>query len=376
MNDELTVSNVNRGSFAAIAAIWIFAAFWNGILLAGILAVKSSDPGAEPWALIAVSSPFILAGIYLVWLAVSGTLRKIHYRSLVLHLDAPGVVGGRMAGTIHGAERVLDDGMSVRLSCWRHSRMRDAQDDLLWEDVEDVARGSVMRSPDSATVPFRFDIPYECEPSGADAGHIGWQIDLRTRAHTAAATFRVPVHYSDQSSPEITEKSLRPPAIAQPPYSRLGFERAANGAVEIRFPRPGWIWKWWVFTIVAAAAAAAVVRQYFDDADSRPGAYLAVAAGALFLVLIIQFGLFFTPRLLRVGRDELRMRFLSPFRGPKVMRPSDIADFVAKYDNGTRKCDVAVQRAGGEMDPWLMISVADKREAEWLADELRSALGR
>ena len=121
MNDELTVSNVNRGSFAAIAAIWIFAAFWNGILLAGILAVKRGDPGAEPWALIAVSSPFILAGIYLVWLAVSGTLRTIHYRSLVLHIDAPGVVGGRMAGTIHGAERVLNDGMSVRLSCWRHS---------------------------------------------------------------------------------------------------------------------------------------------------------------------------------------------------------------------------------------------------------------
>jgi hypothetical protein len=356
VNDELTIPNVDRGSFIGIAVVWIFAAFWNGILLSVLYAVEK-DKGAAPWALVAVCSPFVLAGAFLIWLALGGTLRTIHYRSLVLRLDGPGVVGGRISGTIHGAEGVLNDGMSIRLACWRRARMSDSLDDMLWEDVFDAA-------PIGATVSFHFDIPYECEPAGDD---VYWRIDLRTRARTAAATFRVPVHRTERSSPEVSAASLRPRAVAQPPYSRLRFTRTADGEVEIRFPRPGWIWKWWAFTIVGAAAGFAAVPPQFD---------LAVAAAALVLIAIIQLGLFFTPRLLRAGRRELRMRFLSPFRGAKVIGATDIADFVAKYDNGARKYDVNVQRAGGEIDPWLMITAVDKREAEWLAGELRAAVGR
>ena len=366
MNDELTIPNVDRGSFVAIAVVWIFVAFWNGIIFTILFAVKK-DNGTTPRTLLAVCSPFILAGIFLFWMALSGTLRTIHYRSLVLRLDAPGVVGGRMTGTIQGAAGMLNDGMSVRLSCWRRSRLSDSSDDMLWEDVEDVPRGSVMQSPVGATVPFRFDIPYECEPTGADDDHVYWRIELRTRVRTAAATFRVPVHRNERSSPEVTEKSLRPRAVAQPPYSQLGVARAVDGGIEVRFPRPGWIWKWWLFTIVVAIAGFAAAPPQF---------YAIVIGAVLFLILIIQLGVAFTPRLLRAGRDELRMRFLSPLRGAKVMRPAEIADFVTKYDNGTRKYDVAVQRADGGTDPWLMITAADKREAEWLAQELRAAIGR
>jgi hypothetical protein len=285
-------------------------------------------------------------------------------------------VGGRVAGTISGAAGVLNDGMSVRLSSWRAAQFRHDTDDMLWEDVEDVPRGSVMRSAQGATVPFRFEVPYECQASGEDDGRVYWHIDLRTRMHTAAATFRVPLERSERSSPEVTERSLRPRAVTQPPYSRLRFARDAAGAIEVGFPRPGWIWKWWVFTILAAAVAAVLVRQYVDDADFRVVAYGGVAAGAAFLVALIQLGVYFTPRLLRAGRDEVRMRFRSPLRGQKVMRAADIADFVPKYDRGTRRYDVAVLGAGGQMDPWLMISAADKREAEWLAHELRAAIGR
>jgi hypothetical protein len=243
--------------------------------------------------------------------------------------------------------------MSVRLWCWRAAQLSDSFDDMLWEDVEDARSGS-----------FRFDIPYECEPTG-DA--IYWRIDLRTRTRLAAATFRVPVHRDERSSPEITEQSLRPRAVAQPPYSRLRLERQPDGAIEIGFPRPGWIWKWWVFTIAVVIAGYAMVPPELREL---------VVGGALFLVAIILLGVSMTPRRLRAGPDELRMRFLSPFRRPKVMRCQEITDFVPKYDNGARTYYVSVQRAGGGLDPWLMISAADKREAEWLAHELRAAIGR
>src|SRR5262249_6583335 len=99
------------------------------------------------------------------------------------------------------------------------------------------------------------------------------------------------------------------------------------------------------------------------------------AAIVLGLVAIIQLGVLFSPRLLRAGRDELRMRFLSPLRRPKVMPSSGIADFVIKFQNGTRKYNVDVLRRDGKTDPWLMVTAVDKREAEWLSHELRAAVG-
>ena len=65
------------------------------------------------------------------------------------------------------------------------------------------------------------------------------------------------------------------------------------------------------------------------------------------------------------------MRFQSLFRGPRVVPTSDIADVVAELSNSTRKYAVNIQRTGGKIDPWLMITAADKREAEWIAHELR-----
>lgn len=291
----------------------------------------------------------------------------------MLHLDTlPGVVGGRVAGTIHGNEGLLSEGMSIGLKCWRRARQSDSFDDMLWEGVVDVAAGSMMRSPDGATVPFRFDVPIECEPTSDE---VFWRVAIQTRGHAAAGSFSVPVSRTEQSSGEVNEKSLRPRTISQPPYSRLRFERTADGAVEIRFPRATWLWKWWLFTLVVAVAGVVLVRQKLE-AEFGLVAFVVLAGGVLFLIAIIQMGVFFSPRRLRVGRDELRMRFLSPFRGPKVMPSSEIADFVAKFDNSTRKYDVDVQRADGQMYPWLMITAADKREAEWLAHELRAALGR
>jgi hypothetical protein len=363
VSDPREIPNFDRMSFVAVGVMWGFAAFWNGVLAIVLYAASRTNTTSTP-VLLAIASPFVLAGLFLIGLAINVTIRTIRYRSLVLHLDTlPGVVGGRVAGSVRGAEGVLREGMSLRLACWRRAVLHDSIDDLLWEDVADVG-------PIGATAPFRFDVPFECLPTGDD---IYWRIDVRTRGRAAAGSFSVPVERTAQSSPEVTEKSLRPRAISQPPYSRLRLEHAADGAVEVRFPRPTWIWKWWLFTFVVAAAGVVVVRKQFD-ADLTVAGYIGVAAIVVFLIAIIELGVFFSPCLLRVGRDELRMRYLARSRPPKVMAAADIGDFVTKYDNGARKYDVALQRAGGEIYPWLMISAVDKREAEWLAHELRAAL--
>jgi hypothetical protein len=374
VNEQQTIPNVNRGSILGVLFIWIFAGFWNGFIAVMLLVSRAAGGGPPPTLMLALASPFILAGIFLLSLAVRVTVKIIRYRSLVLHLDTfPGVLGGRVAGTVHGAEEALKEGMTVRLACWRRYRS-DTSDDMLWEDLVDVAPGSVMRSPAGATVPFRFDVPYECEPSDSDDGRIQWQITVQTHGGGYAGAFTVPVQRTAQSSPEVTEKSLRPRTVSQPQYSKLRMERAPDGAVEVRFPKPTWVWKWYLFTLVVVVAGVVVARQKLPDPSWTPMIYLGIAAVALFLIAIIQMGLFFAPRLLRVGRDELRMRFLSMFRGAKVMPAFDIADFVLKYSNG--KYDVDLQRTDGRTYPWLFMTAVDKREAEWLAHELRNSLPR
>ncbi|MEK6374922.1 MAG: hypothetical protein AABO58_19780 [Acidobacteriota bacterium] len=366
MNEQRTIPNVNRKSIVGVLFIWLFAGFWNGFIVVMLLVARGGP------LMLAIASPFILAGIYLLSLAIRATLTVIRYRSLVLRLDTmPGVVGGRMAGTVQGAEGALREGMSVRLACWRRYRS-DTTDDMLWEDVLDVAPGSVVRSPAGATVPFRFDIPFECEPSESDDGRIAWQITVQTHGGGFAGAFDVPVYRTAQSSPEVTEKSLRPRTVSQPQYSKVHLERAADGAVEVRFPKPTWVWKWYLFTLVVTLSGLVAVRQKVPDQLWDTAIYLGIAAVALVLIAIIQMGLFFAPRLLRVGRDELRMRFLSMFRGATVMPSANIADFVIKYANG--KYDVDLQRADGKVYPWLFITAVDKREADWLAHELRGAL--
>jgi len=378
-----TIPNINRGSIIGVLILWLFAGFWNGFIAVMLLVARSAEGGPSPALMYAVASPFILAGIFLLGLAIRVTAKFIRYRSLVLRLDTlPGVVGGRMAGTVHGVEGALKEGMTVGLACWRRYRS-DTTDDMLWEDMIDVAPGGVIRSPAGATVPFRFDVPFECEPSESDDGRIQWQVTVQTHGGGFAGSFDVPVYRTGQSSPQINEKSLRPRTVSQPQYSKLQVQRAPDGAVEVQFPKPTWIWKWYLFTLVVAVAAVVVARQKLPALvrDGMPESwvpmiYLGIAAVVLFLIAIIQMGLFFAPRLLRVGRDELRMQFLSMFRRTKIMPAAGIADFIVKYSNATRKYDVDLQRADGRTYPWLFMTAVDRREAEWLAHELRSALPR
>jgi hypothetical protein len=369
---QRTIPSLDRSSILGVVFVWGFAAFWNALLAAIFFSARNA--GAPPMVLYAAASPFILVGIFLLGFAVSVTIRTIHFRSLVLHLETlPGVVGGRLAGMIQGAEGVLRADMALRLACWRRAVLSDSSNEVVWEDVVDIPAGTMMRSPSGASVPFRFDVPFECEPTGAQDDRIYWQLTVQTRRRAVVGVFEVPVHRTERSSPDINEKSLRPRAVSQPPYSKLQATRASDGAIEIRFPRPTWLWKWWLFTLVVAASSFVAVRERLA-AEFGAAAYVVAAAAVLFLIAIIEMGVFFSPRRLRVGRDELRMRFLSSFRRTKVMPSAEIADFIAKYDNSTRKYDVDVQRADGQTYPWLMLKAVDKREAEWLAHELRAAV--
>ncbi len=377
-----TVPNINRGSIFGALFLWGFALFWNGFLTLVLLMADRGNRGPSPAVLYAIVSPFALAGLFLLGLAITVTVTLIRYRSLQLRLDTlPGLVGGRMAGSVQGAEGVLRDGMSVRLACWRRYGSTDTSDDLLWEDVEDIPPESMFPSADDATVPFRFDVPWECEPTGDGARRIAWQLTVQTRGGAVAGVFDVPVYRTAESSPQADEKSLRPRNVAQPPYSKRRVEPAADGGIDVHFPTPTWLWKWYLFTFVIGAAAIVVARQQLPGLVAEGveqswviATYGAIAAAVLFLLAIIQMGLFFAPRRLRAGRDGLRMRFQSAFRGPKTVPASDIAEVVVKYSNSTRKYDIDFQRTGGTVDPWMMISAVDKREAEWLAHELRAAL--
>ena len=95
-----------------------FGLFWNGFPTLMVWMTDGRTSGPSPETLYAIVSPFALAGVFLLGLAITVTVTLIRYRSLQLRLDTlPGLVGGRIAGSLQGADGVLREGMSLRLAC-------------------------------------------------------------------------------------------------------------------------------------------------------------------------------------------------------------------------------------------------------------------
>lgn len=382
-----TIPNINRGSLAGLVFLWGFALVWNGFLAVMFLVTRAANDGPGAGTLAAILSPFLLAGLFLLWLAVSMSATLYRYRSLMVRLETlPGVLGGKLSATLHGAQGVVADGMTVRLTCWRRYPGSDTSDDVLWDDVEEIRPESIYRAPDGSVAPFTIGIPFECEPTGGRDGKIEWQLTVHAADGDVVGAFDVPVYRTEDSSEAVTEKTLRPRSMLQPPFSKLKLRDTADGSVEVQFPKPSWVWKWYITTLIAgggAFVAAEEIRIRVPDLviDGRPGLwpnvlYLGVAAVVLCFLAIIQLGLFFSPRLLTVRHDTMEMRYYSLFRGARVVPASEIADIDVKFSNSTRKYDVDIQRSSGSKDPWMMMSSNDRREAEWLAHEIRRALPR
>ena len=167
-----TIPNRNRGSVLGASFLGAFGLIWIGFLVSAL-----RKDGISQRAIFSAAA-LSLVGYFLIGVAILLIVSAIRSRRLVLRLETlPGVVGGHVSGTIHGMGGMPRDEMTLRLECWR-------RDELSWSHVQNIDAAD-------ATVPFRFDVPRQCEPTGGD---VEWRIAVRTPDGGAAGSFEVPVH--------------------------------------------------------------------------------------------------------------------------------------------------------------------------------------
>lgn len=148
--------------------LWGFAAAWNLFCVPLWFLVRWAWPMDARTLLMAA---FPIAGLLLLLLAAYQTLRRRKYGVSVCRLDrVPIPLGSTLRGEIDVRLREAPPaGFALRLASVRRTvtgsgKNRSVSESILWQDEQTVAHGA-MPSPHGLRLPFRFDIPWECEPA-------------------------------------------------------------------------------------------------------------------------------------------------------------------------------------------------------------------
>ncbi len=281
---EWAAGRIRSSSRTTAIFAWVFCLFWNAISIpAAVLALPKALEQGEYGALFVLIFPLVGVGL-LIW-AIRATVRLNKYGVSTLELSTrPGVIGGRLSGTIRTSlPDPPEGGMTVSLSCVRKYRSgKNTRQTLLWEEELTVPQLRMGRGPEGFYAPVEFPIPFDCKPydDSNPRDRITWSMQARaeTPGVDFAAVFDVPVFLTAESSAEAVSEldsprfgsGLRDAAEAEPPC----VERPSpNGGVEFYFPPRG---------VKGGAVAATVVAMVFT---ASLGLLVFLHAGLLFWIV-------------------------------------------------------------------------------------------
>jgi hypothetical protein len=227
---------------------WLFAVAWNAIAFPVAVMVLSQNVIRKGNYGPAFALVFPVIGVAILFWALRETLRWFRYGESVFEMaSVPGVIGGALEGVIRLSRPIRPEG-PVRLRLNALSRTTTGAGDssstseaLLWQREETVE----MDGGDA--IPAAFLIPDDASPTtviGSGNG-ILWRLEARARVPGMdyAAQFEVPV-FPGELSPEQRAKTERLTARQQieiaayvpPPNSPIRVQTALSGGTEFSFP--------------------------------------------------------------------------------------------------------------------------------------------
>ena len=384
---EWAERRITDRSRAGTWALTGFALFWNAIAWTVVPAVFRPESGAREPARYAVLI-FPVAGLFLAAAAARAVLRQLRYGASILELATlPGPPGRLLAGVIETRGVIAPTaGFRVRLSCLRRrvrssGKNRSTSEELLWQDEQVIPGAS--RLGGGIGIPFAIPLPADAhetdERDAADKTVWRLTVDADVSGVDYSAGFEVPVFRTAESDTPLGPDELArldPTAEGTPPgpASGIGCHRTVGGlVVEFpagRAPRAAWAMVW--FTLLWTAVIVVMLRL----------------GAPVFLALI--FGLFDLVLFVGIGQVFLLRTWVRAEAGDLV-----VASALAGVPLGERRVDGRrVTRVGPEpgfrtgTDTWwdlamwlddgrkviLGRTIPTRREAEWLAAELRTTL--
>ncbi len=382
---------MDSGRTGVITA-WLLAAFWNLISWpAAFLAVRAAVQQAKPGALLALLFPLIGIGL-LVW-ATRTSLRYRKYGASRLELSTvPGVVGRSLIGMVRAPASIHPDtGFQVTLTCFRRvtsggGKHRSTSESILWQEERRV-EGQPFRAPARVEthIPVTFRLPHDVPATDdSDAGNrIVWRLQLSAGVAGVdyLSAFDVPVFRttaSDQpltlEEERLTQNSADTRNYEQPADSRILVTSTRRGT-EILFPaarNPGAAVSLTLFLLLWVGCI--WLQVYFHAPLVFP-----IITGLLgVLIFLGVLDLWFQVSRVVVDGEAVSwaVGYIVPGRERTISR-SEVADVIATIGmraGTTVYYDVVVVPKHGRKFK-VGHSVRDKREAEWLAETMKKAIG-
>jgi hypothetical protein len=383
---------IDDSSRGTLWTAWFFAIFWNLISFPiGFVGARTAWQEGNPAAYLALLFPLVGSGI-LVW-AIRATLRYHKYGISRLELSTiPGTIGRTIAGTVRVTSILEPEGFDVSLSCIRRLTTRSGRDTstsetILWQ-AESRVRGEQTRdySGLATRIPIIFRIPADAQASDSNnpRDQVVWRLKLSASVPGVdyesvfeVPVFRTPASELPPSPSEALNAEDQASALAdyrQPADSRITVTSNRRGT-EILFPafrNPGAAVSLTVFTLLWTAIVAGLV--HFHAPMLFPIVFGLFEVLLVIVTLQIWFGVS------RVTADTgtllLAKGYFYPGREWR-MSAAEIADVSTKIgmQAGSKPYyDLVIVRKDGKRVT-AGHSVRDKREAEWLAAKIKSALG-
>jgi len=362
---------------------WVFAILWNGISSMLWFVLPQELAKGNKAALIGLIFPAIGLGL-LIW-AGRVTIRWRKFGVITLELTrTPVPLGGELSGLITTTASLADVRVvKLQVACLEHDRRgKNSSQRLLWEDRKELDAAALHVT---SGIPVFFQLPRDGTPTSPkpDRVYVKWQLEVK--AETAGvdfgATFELPV-FGMTKADAPSAITADPTARWQPhageaspnPTSRIRVETTAEGR-EFIFPaarNPG-VALW--LTLFAAIFSAGV---WFTIVKHAPILFPIVLGlfDLLFVTLVIS-AWFSASRVVIAPEGLQRHKSSLLLRSRKTFRREEIRDIKLHIGmtSGTQAFyDLqVVTGAGGEAT--IASAIASKREAEWLAHKMKTALG-
>ena len=382
--EDWAAGHISSSARTSTAAAWGFAIFWN-FMSTPLLFVLPGKWTQSRAALIFLIFPVV--GVFLLVRAIrlSMELRKFGGSDFVMS-SIPGVVGGKLSGSIYAAfDPRSPRSVTLKLTCLHRVASgsgddRSVLENILWRDERTLEVGEAEAGPSGSRIPVLFRIPSDAtETSISNMDNaILWKLDVHADMPGLdyAAQFDVPIFRTKDSS--LSEDQAQ--TVEPPQNSRIRVQPTAGGT-EFIFPaarNPGvaasvtllfLIWSAGTWFFASFLGPSVIVSIYI--------AFFLIGDIVLLLAVIMMW--FVSDRVaIEAGRVTIRRGFLG-ITWSRRIACADVSDL---------KLNVGLQTGGGSGTPYYDIQlicrdgrkrtagrqIRNKREAVWLMNQIKQAI--
>ncbi len=375
---------------------WLFTVIWT-LLSAPLAYVLPEEVFVKKNYPAALGFLFPLISLFLAGNVIRLTLQWIKYGSSELQLTTfPGSVGGRFAARLDTTLRTIPaDGVHVILSSHRIITRNQESDrkDLLWQGRSVIPPISLGQGPGGVTIPIEFYLPSKVEPTSPPREPseskreepVVWNLDVTADVPGVdySAQFEVPVFVTGDvdESPRKARFGREQMRVFDPAEATIRVSTTPTGGSRFVFPmarNPGAALAITVFTAIWWGAIAFMHYVGFN--------IFFLGMFGLFGLLLawVSLDLWFGSTVATIEGGEIRVRkTIFGIGSTHVYSKAAIEDIEVTI--GMKQQETMTQAAKAWYDLKIrpkigkrtMIggSIREKREAEWLADRMRSALG-